>query len=298
MKIVVSGSTGLIGSALTKALPAEGHAITRLVRPGGPVGAGTIAWNPDAGVLDASALENIDAIVHLSGQNLASAKWTAENKKKLLDSRVRSTRLLCGRLKQLKQPPRLFITASAIGYYGNRGDEELTERNGPGTGFLAELTHEWERASEVLNDGSIRLVRLRLGVVLASLGGALPRMIKPFKFGLGGTIGSGRQYMSWIGLDDVVGVIRFVLENERIRGPVNAVAPTAVTNREFTRILAGVLKRPAFAVVPTFALRLLYGEMADETLLSSTRVIPKALLDSGYTYIDSDLREALKKYTV
>lgn len=296
MKVVISGSTGLIGSALTRALLDDGHTVTRLVRPGGPIGAGTIAWDPDRGVLDSAALENFDAVVHLSGQNLASVKWTDENKKKLVESRTRSTRLLCGRLLQLNQPPRIVIAASATGYYGNRKDEELTEQSDPGTGFLAELTREWEKASHALTDSGIRLIRLRLGVVLASQGGALPRMVKPFKMGLGGKIGNGRQYISWVGLDDVVGIVKFVLDNEHIRGAVNAVAPTPVTNQDFTKALAEVLNRPAVATIPAFALRLLYGEMADETLLSSTRVIPKVLQDAGYEFTDFELKKTLKKY--
>lgn len=296
MKIVISGSTGLIGSALTRALLDDGHTVTRLVRPGGPIGAGTIAWDPDRGVLDSAALENFDAVVHLSGQNLASVKWTDENKKKLVESRTRSTRLLCGRLLQLNHPPRIVIMASASGYYGNRKDEKLTEQSNPGTGFLAELTREWEKASDALTDNGIRLVRLRLGVVLASQGGALPRMVKPFKMGLGGKIGNGRQYISWVGLDDVVGIVKFILDNEHIRGAVNAVAPTPVTNQDFTKALAEVLNRPAVATIPAFALRLMYGEMADETLLSSTRVIPKVLQDAKYEFTDFELKKTLKKY--
>lgn len=296
MKIVVSGSTGLIGSALTEKFLAEGHAITRLVRPGGPVGAGTIAWNPDAGALDGAALENFDAVIHLSGKNLASVKWTDQNKKELIESRTRSTRLLCGRLDKLNQPPRVVIVASAVGYYGNRGDDELTEHSEPGAGFLAELTREWERATEILQGSSIRLVNLRLGVVLSSKGGALPRMVKPFKFGLGGKIGSGRQYMSWVGIDDVVGIIRFILNHDHIRGPVNAVSPMTVTNHEFTKALGRVLKRPAVAAIPAFILRLLYGEMAEETLLSGARVVPKVLTDAGYRFEDFELERALRKY--
>lgn len=296
MKIVISGSTGLIGSALTRALLDDSHTVTRLVRPGGPIGAGTIAWDPDRGVLDSAALENFDAVVHLSGQNLASVKWTDENKKKLVESRTRSTRLLCGRLLQLNHPPRIVIMASASGYYGNRKDEKLTEQSNPGTGFLAELTREWEKASDALTDNGIRLVRLRLGVVLASQGGALPRMVKPFKMGLGGKIGNGRQYISWVGLDDVVGIVKFILDNEHIRGAVNAVAPTPVTNQDFTKALAEVLNRPAVATIPAFALRLMYGEMADETLLSSTRVIPKVLQDAKYEFTDFELKKTLKKY--
>jgi uncharacterized protein (TIGR01777 family) len=247
-------------------------------------------------VLDSAALENFDAVVHLSGQNLASVKWTDENKKKLVESRTRSTRLLCGRLLQLNHPPRIVIMASASGYYGNRKDEKLTEQSNPGTGFLAELTREWEKASDALTDNGIRLVRLRLGVVLASQGGALPRMVKPFKMGLGGKIGNGRQYISWVGLDDVVGIVKFILDNEHIRGAVNAVAPTPVTNQDFTKALAEVLNRPAVATIPAFALRLMYGEMADETLLSSTRVIPKVLQDAKYEFTDFELKKTLKKY--
>ncbi len=296
MNIVISGSSGLLGSALTKGLLADGHNITKLTRPGGPVGAGTIAWNPESGGLDAAALEGFDAFIHLSGENVADSKWTEANKKKFVDSRVHSTRLLCSRLMQLKRPPKVFVMASAIGYYGSRGDEELTEQTESGEGFLADLTRQWEKASEALDKSNIRTVRLRIGVVLSPDGGVLPRMVGPFKLGLGGRIGDGKQYLSWIGMDDVVGVTKFVLGNENIRGPINVVAPSPATNREFVKALADALKRPAVAAIPAFVLRLKYGEMADETLLSSMRAIPNVLNDAGYIFIDTDLKKALKKY--
>jgi len=296
VKVVISGSSGLIGSALALSLLSDGNSITKLVRPGGPVGAGTISWNPETGVLDSAALENFDAVVHLAGENIASTKWTEDSKKRFIESRTRSTRLLCGRLLQLKNPPKVMVMASATGFYGSRDNEELTEQSTSGAGFLAELTREWEKASETLNDSPIRIVRLRLGVVLSSEGGALPRMIKPFKLGLGGKIGDGGQYISWLGLDDTVGIIKHVIADENIRGPVNAVAPHPVTNKEFTKALGETLGRPTVATIPAMMLKIMYGEMAEETILSSTRVIPRVLIESGYEFIDPDLNEALKKY--
>ncbi|MBN2226688.1 MAG: TIGR01777 family oxidoreductase [candidate division Zixibacteria bacterium] len=295
MKIAITGASGLIGSALVTALVENGHQVTKLVRPGGPVGAGSIAWAPDQGKLESAALEGFDTVFHLAGESIAEGKWTEAKKRKILESRVRSTSLLCGRLKNLSSPPSVAVFASAIGIYGNRGDDELTEESTPGEGFLATVTKEWEAASEILADTAIRVVKLRFGVVLSEKGGALPAMIKPFKLGLGGKIGRGTQYISWISIDDVINIMQFVIREDQLRGPINAISPNPVTNAEFTTALGQALNRPSAASVPAFAIRLMVGrEMADEMLLASTRVIPKKLQDAGYRFLFPYLQEALR----
>lgn len=295
MKIALSGSSGLIGSALAKSLLSDSHTVLKLVRPGGPVGAGTVAWNPETAVLDSRALEGVDVVIHLAGKNLASEKWTEENKTAFTTSRVKSTKLLCSRIRQLEKHPQLVIIASAIGYYGNRGGEELTEESSPGEGFLPELTMAWEKASEILADTGIRVVKLRFGVVFSPDGGALPQMIKPFKLGIGGKLGDGSQYVSWVSIDDVIEIIKYTISNDTLSGPINVVSPTAVTNKQLTSVLAKALKRPAVAKIPAFALRIMFGEMADAMLLSSTRVIPGKLLESGYKFKDTDLEDTLSR---
>jgi uncharacterized protein (TIGR01777 family) len=284
-----------VGSALVKALLAHGHEVTKVVRPGGPVGAGSVLWDPADGTLDAAALEGFDGVVHLAGENIASGKWTKEQKQRIRDSRVDGTALLCSRLRILKRPPQVFIQASAVGYYGDRGDEELTEASPGGRGFLAEVTREWEAASSALDGTAVRVVRLRTGVVLAREGGALAKMLGPFRTGLGGKVGSGRQYVSWITLGDLVSIIEFALEEPRLNGAVNAVAPNPVTNAELTRTLGKVLGRPAIATLPAFVARTMLGrQMADELLLASTRVIPQKLLETGYYFSHPDLEAALR----
>ncbi len=284
----------MLGSALVKVLVENGHQVTKLVRPGGPVGAGSIVWAPDQGKLELAALEGFDAVFHLAGESIAEGKWTDEKKRKILESRVRSTSLLCGRLKSLSSPPSVAVFASAIGIYGNRGDEELTEESDPGEGFLATVTKEWEAASDVLTDTAIRVVKLRFGVVLSEKGGALPAMVKPFKLGMGGKIGKGTQYISWISIDDVVNIMQFVIREDQLHGPINVISPNPVTNAEFAADLGRTLKRPSAANVPAFAIRLMVGrEMADEMILSSTRVMPKKLMDAGYQFLFPDLRDAL-----
>jgi len=295
MKIAITGSSGLIGSALVKALVENGHRITKLVRTGGPVGAGSIVWAPDQGKLELAALEGFDAVFHLAGENIAEGKWSEEKKRRIRESRVRSTSLLCGRLKSLSSPPSVAVFASAIGIYGNRGNEELTEDSASGKGFLASVTDEWEAASDVLADSPIRVVKLRFGVVLSEKGGALPAMIKPFKLGVGGKIGGGKQYISWISIDDVINIMQFVIREEQLSGPVNVISPNPITNAEFTGTLARVLKRPAAASIPAFAIRLMAGrEMADEMLLASMRVLPRKLLDAGYNFLFPDLQATLR----
>jgi uncharacterized protein (TIGR01777 family) len=286
MKILVSGSTGLIGSALIPVLAEQGHTIIRLVRRQPRPGTAEVQWNPEAAQIDAAALEGLDAVVHLAGENVAG-RWTKEKKARILDSRVQGTRLLSETLARLKNPPRALASASAIGYYGNRGDEVLREDSAPGTSFMAEVCREWEEATKPASDASIR-------IVLSPQGGALAKMLTPFRLGVGGRIGSGNQYWSWIALDDVISAIRHVLATDELRGAVNIVAPQPVTNAEFTSTLGRALGRLTLLPVPAFAIRLAMGEMADEALLASARVEPACLQQTGYTFRHSDLDGALR----
>jgi hypothetical protein len=297
MRILVTGSTGLIGSALVPFLTASGHSVTRLTRSknfsGDKLGESVAYWNPDARKIDPAVFEGHDAVVHLAGENVAGL-WTQEKKKRIRKSRVEGTRLLSRSLAELGKPPKVLVCASAVGYYGNRGDEILTEESESGEGFLAEVCREWEEACEPTRKKGIRVVNLRIGLVLSPEGGALKTMLPPFRLGVGGTIGSGNQYISWISIDDMVGIIHHAINQENLNGPVNSVAPNPVTNREFTKTLAWVLGRPSFLSVPEFAIRLLTGEMAEEMLLASTRAVPKKLLDSGYKFRYPELEGALR----
>jgi uncharacterized protein (TIGR01777 family) len=299
MKILVTGSTGLVGSALLPFLKSKRHEVFRLVRSQAKTGPAAIYWNPEKGIDDVARLKGMDAVVHLAGENIAEGRWTQEKKKRIRDSRVNSTRVLSGTLAQLMQPPRALLSASAIGYYGNRGDRVMREESAPGSDFLANVCREWEAATEPAVQKGIRVVTLRFGAILTPEGGALSKMIVPFQFGVGGKIGSGSQYMSWVALDDVIGAINHALVNESLRGPVNVVAPHAVTNYEFTKTLGRVLSRPTIFSVPAFAARLAFGEMADAVLLASTRVEPAKLKESGYVFqhpeLESALRQMLKK---
>ena len=292
MKILVSGSSGLVGSALVPLLSTRGHSITRLVRQDPQPG--QVQWDPERGTIEAARLAGFDAVVHLAGQTIAGAKWTAEQKARIRVSRVKGTRILSEALAALPAPPQVMICASAIGYYGNRGDEVLREESPAGSGFLPEVCRAWEAAAEPARKMGIRVTNLRTGVVLSAGGGALPKMLPAFKLGIGGVIGSGRQYMSWIALDDVVGAIDHALSNTVLDGPVNAVAPHPVTNREFTVTLGRVLSRPTLFPMPAFAVRLAFGEMADELLLASQRVEPAKLASSGYKFQFSQLEGALR----
>ncbi len=292
MKIVVSGASGLIGRRLVSYLRDQGNEISILVRR--PASAGEMRWYPDQGVLHEPSLEGIEAAVHLSGENIAGGRWTAARKRRILDSRVESTRLLAECLARLNPRPKVFVCASAIGFYGNRGDEPLEEDAAPGSGYLAEVCQAWEAATQAASDAGIRVVRLRIGVVLSRWGGALARMLTPFRLGLGGRVGNGRQYISWIKLDDVVAIAAHGLTDDSLQGAVNAVAPNPVTNRAFTKALGRVLHRPTLCPLPAFAARLAFGEMADALLLASTRVIPRKLIDSGFQFRHSELELALR----
>lgn len=295
MKILVVGATGLVGSALVPMLTTGGHSVVRLSRgapkPGDPP---TITWDPLAGQIPADQLEGFDAVIHLAGEGVAARSWTPAQKAKIKESRVKGTSLLARTLAGLKHKPASFCCASAIGFYGTRGDEICTEKSAPGDDFLAEVCQAWEAASRPAYDAGIRSVNMRIGVVLTPEGGALKKMLTPFKLGVGGILGNGRQYMSCITIDDVVGAIHHCLTHSELTGPVNLVAPTAVTNREFTKTLGRVLHRPTIFPAPAFMLRLMLGELADGLLLSSTRVRPDRLLETGYQFRFPDLEPGLK----
>ena len=292
MRVAVTGASGLIGAALVERLRRDGHRVLRMVRrpPSGP---DEVRWDPAARQLDAAALDGVDAVVHLAGETVAQ-RWTPESKRAILHSRVDSTRLLADALARRAHPPRVLVCASAVGFYGSRGDEVLHEGSAAGTDFLATVTQEWEAASRPAERAAIRVVNLRLGVVLSARGGALAQMLPPFRMGAGGRVGSGRQWMSWIGLDDAVEVVLRALRDDALRGPVNAVAG-AVTNAEFTRALAHAVHRPALVPVPVFALKLLYGaEMVEGTLLASMRTEPRRLREAGHRFLLPDLPDALR----
>ncbi|HYN23987.1 MAG TPA: TIGR01777 family oxidoreductase, partial [Pyrinomonadaceae bacterium] len=276
MKLLISGSHGLVGKALVKSLEAEGHEVFRLVRHA-PGSDSEIEWSPDRYSIALARLEGFDAVVHLAGESIASGRWDEEKKRKIRESRVKGTKLLSDALANLARPPKTLISASAVGYYGNRGDELLTETSPPGDDFLAGVCIEWEHATAHAAEKGIRVVNTRFGIILDSEGGALAKMLTPFRMGVGGKIGSGKQWMSWIALDDVVGAIEYGLASETLKGSVNFVAPKPVRNAEFTKTLGRVLSRPTIFPIPAFGARLVFGEMADALLLSSQRVEPMRL---------------------
>jgi len=295
MKVAVTGSSGLIGSALVEALEGDGHQVTRLVR-GKPAGPHELGWAPAAGVIDAAGLEGHDAVVHLAGVGIGDHRWTAEHKATVLESRVQGTSLLASTLAGLNRPPAVLASASAVGFYGDRGAQTLTEADGSGTGFLADVVRQWEDAAAPAENAGIRVARLRSGVVLTDKGGALDKQLLPFKMGLGGRVGSGEQYLSWISLDDEIGAIRHVLATESIRGPVNLTAPAPVTNAEFTRALGTVLGRPTVLPVPKLALHTMFGkEMVAEMLFAGQRVLPAVLQASGFAFVDDEIEAALRR---
>jgi uncharacterized protein (TIGR01777 family) len=283
MNILISGSNGLIGKRLVSLLNQGGHAVVRLVRKE-PATGDRRFWNPDAGTLDPAVFDGIDGVVHLGGVNIAEARWSEKQKARLRDSRVNSTSLLASTMASLDHKPSVFVSASAIGYYGERGDEELFEESPPGEGFLPELCQAWEEATLPAANADIRVVDLRLGMVIDRQEGALSKMLMPFKMGLGGVMGSGQQYWSWISLEDAARAIEFALTNEELRGPVNGVSPQPVTNREYTKSLGKALHRPTIFPMPAFAARLAFGEMADGLMLCSARVIPSRLTAAGFEF--------------
>ena len=287
MKILITGATGLIGSALAPHLQSRGHEVSALRRPAD--------WDPETSMIRRECLEGMDAVVHLAGENIASGRWTAARKRRIRDSRVKGTTLLAKALAVLARPPKVLISASAIGYYGDRGQELLTEASPVGSGFLSEVSNEWESCTEPASRRGIRTVHLRIGIVLSSRGGALRQMRLPFRLGVGGALGSGKQYMSWITIEDLCRAIEHVLATDSLSGAVNAVAPEPATNREFTTALARAVWRPALFSVPPLAARAALGEMAEALLLASTRVLPQKLLASGFVFHDSDLPVALAR---
>ena len=315
MKILVTGSSGLVGTALTKALASAGHTVCRLVRPQSAAGEGAkegfaVAWNPASGELGGAGV-GADAVVNLAGASIAGGRWTAERKALLRSSRIDTTRALVNALARMNARPSVLISASAIGIYGNRGAETLTEESKPGADFLASLAKEWEAEALKAEALGIRVALARFGIILAREGGALPKMMLPFRFGAGGRLGSGKQWMSWVTLEDVVGILRFAIENASVRGAgnvasvtsainaapvrraINIVSPQPLQNAEFTKAIAKAMHRPALFPAPAFALRLALGEMADALLLSSQRVAPQALEKLGYRFLHPDLNSAL-----
>jgi len=298
MKILVTGSSGLVGTALVSALARGGHTVCRLVRPQSAGGEAAkegfvVSWNPATGELGGAGV-GADAVVNLAGASIADGRWTAQRKALLGSSRIDTTRALVGALTKMNARPSVLVSASAIGYYGDRGDETLTEDSKPGGDFLAGLAQEWEAEALKAEALGIRVVLARFGIILAHEGGALPKMMLPFKIGVGGKLGSGRQWMSWVTLEDVIGILRFAIENPPVRGAINIVSPQPLQNVEFTKVLAKAMRRPALFPAPTFALRLALGEMADALLLSSQRVLPRAIEKLGHRFLHSDLPTALK----
>ncbi|MEW5763344.1 MAG: TIGR01777 family oxidoreductase [Acidobacteriota bacterium] len=292
LSVAVTGGSGLVGGALCAFLSSGGHRVLRLVRR--PAGEGEARWDPAKGEIDAPSLEGLDAVVHLAGENIASGRWTARRKAAIRDSRVAGTGLLCRTLAGLKRKPPTLICASAIGYYGDRGGESLDETSPAGEGFLSEVCREWEAAADPARTAGIRVVHARIGVVLSAAGGALPKILPPFRAGLGGPVGSGRQYMSWIALDDLVGLLHHLLFSG-LEGPVHATAPLPVTNRDFARTLGTVLHRPVLLPLPAPAVKLLFGEMGEALLLSGAKVLPKRAEKDGFRFRTPDLETALRE---
>ncbi len=297
MRILISGASGLIGSALMRRCAEFGHQVLRLVRNTPSPRADEISFDLQAGRIDRAGLEaaQLEAVVHLAGESIATGRWTPSRKARIRQSRVEGTRLLAETLAALPTPPKVFACASAIGYYGHRGDEELEETSPAGVGFLPDVCREWEAATEPAARAGVRVVRMRFGMVLDASGGALAKMLPLFRLGLGGPIGNGRQYMSWITLDDAASAIESLVSSMTVDGPVNLVAPQPVANRQFARALGRVVRRPALLPVPAIAVRLLLGEMADALLLSSARVVPRRVLAAGFSFRDPQLEPALER---
>ncbi|MBM7118422.1 TIGR01777 family oxidoreductase [Archangium primigenium] len=292
LTVAVSGASGLVGGALVPFLTTGGHRVRRLVR--GRPEAGDIAWAPGQGDMDVAALEGLDAVVHLAGEPIADGRWTPERKARIRASRVEGTRVLCESLARLARPPRVLVCASALGFYGARGEEVLTETSAPGQGFLADITREWEEATAPAERAGIRVVNLRLGVVLSARGGALGKMLPAFLAGAGGRIGDGQQWLSWVCLEDVLGLVHFALFTPDVRGALNAVSPQPVRQAEFARTLGHVLSRPALVPLPAPAVRALFGEMGDAMLLGSTRVHPEVATRQGFPFLHPSLEQSLR----
>ncbi len=294
MKILVTGSTGLVGSQLVSSLQEQGHTVSCLVRTQTNLAPHHIYWNPLEQQLDVNQLEKLDAVVHLAGESIASGWWTVEKKERIRSSRVQGTQFLSDTLSRLNHPPSVLISASAMGYYGNRGTEILTEESVAGSGFLPEVACQWEDAADTVLEKGIRVVKLRFGLILSRQGGAFAKMLLPFQMGVGGRIGTGEQYMSWIVIDDVIQIIEYALQNQQLKGPVNVGTPNPVTNLQFTKTLGAVLKRPTIFPLPATLALLIFGEMGDDLLLASTRMEPACLLNAGYSFRYPILKEAFQ----
>jgi hypothetical protein len=293
LRVLVSGSSGLIGTAVVREFAAGGGVVTRLVRRA-PTGPAEVSWDPVTGALDRARLSGFDAVIHLAGESLARGRWTGARKASIRDSRVQGTRLLCEALAEAERPPRVLISASAIGYYGDRGDEVLTEESPPGQGFLPDVAQAWEAAAASAAARGIRVVRLRNALVLAAHGGVLAKMLPPFRLGLGATLGNGRAWWSWVALDDVIGIIRCAVECEELDGAINVASPMPVRSAAFSETLGRVLRRPVLVRIPAAAVRLVFGEMADQTLLASTRVEPARLVRADYRFRFPELEGTLR----
>lgn len=293
-RIIVGGASGLVGQALRAFLTSGGHDVRALVRGPADPASNDITWSPRDGTLEASRLEGTDAVIHLGGAGIADGRWTDERKRVIRDSRVRSTRLLCETVAGLQRPPRVFICASAVGYYGDTGHRAVDESGPAGQGFLADVCRDWEAATTPAVEAGLRVVNLRIGMVLAAAGGALAKMLTPFKLGMGGRVGDGRQYISWISRDDLVGAIHHAIFTDSLKGPVNAVSPEPVTNADFVRTLGTILHRPSAVPLPALAVKLMLGEMGEALLLTSTRVTPNQLTQAGFAFRDPDLDTALR----
>jgi len=295
MKIAVTGSTGLVGSALVAHLESSGHVVKRIVRRRDSADSDSVYWDPEAGMIEVDKLAGLDAAVHLAGENIAKRRWSKRQKARILESRVNGTRLLSATLAGLDPRPEVMVCASAMGYYGDRRDEILTEDSGSGDLFLSRVVRDWEAATTPAADAGIRVVNLRLGLVVSGAGGAIRRMMLPFKLGLGGRVGSGRQWVSWIAMADLVRLIQHCLADRSLRGAVNAASPNPVTNRDLAQTLAKVLHRPAIMPLPGFVVRTALGQMGEELLLSSARLSPAKLVASGFEFHSPDLESALRR---
>jgi len=296
MNVLISGSTGLIGTALTDTLVSAGHTVYPLLR--NVSGDAIFYWNPEEKSIHLDETVTIDVVIHLAGENIADSRWSEKKKQKILQSRVIGTQVLCQALANLKHKPGLLISGSAIGYYGETGDTMVDEKSQPGSGFLTDIAMQWEAATQPAEQAGIRTVHIRTGIVLSPLGGVLQKMALPVKLGVGGVVGNGQQYMSWVSINDMINMIEFIMENNSLNGPVNMVSKSPVTNYTFTKTLGKVLGRPTLFPMPAFIARLLFGEMADALLLSSSRVYPAKLEAEGYKYINPDLEDALKDLLV
>lgn len=294
LTVLISGASGVIGSAVIPFLTTGGHRVIRLVRRPPEPGSDEVFWDPASGVIRLEGIDRIDAVLHLAGENLDNGRWTPSRKKKILESRVKGTELIARAISTLDEPPGVMLCASAVGFYGNRGGAMLSETDGPGDDFISSVCDRWEKAAAPAAKKGIRTAFLRIGVVLTPMGGALQKVLLPYRLGLGGRIGSGRQYISWISMEDVIGSIHHILTHKEIAGPVNIVSPEPVTNRDYTGVLGRVLGRPTPLTLPSFVIKAGFGQMGREILLSSTRVMPDVLIKTGYGFVNSDLEMSLR----